>query len=153
MEQSASATLYPKRIIIATRIGNKYGGWLTTDRMSILPSDISNEELGTVTLRHILLSEIKEFTSEEAWDCRARYKSLANFKTEGQLMKDSKLAMMILNDNVLRFEPKNNKYSQVRRHHYEYYGMPDHKFDIDYPCSPKDIGVGLRKAWDLALIT
>ena len=68
-------------------------------------------------------------------------------------MKDSRLVSVFLTDHDLRFEPKNNRYSQVKRHYYEYLGMPDAMFTIDYPCAPEIIGANLRKAWLLASIT
>lgn len=149
-----SATLYPRRIIIATMISDLYGSvWADTDCLSILPSNIPEEELGTIVLRHILLSEAKDFSKIDMWDVRARYRSLAKFKTEGQLMKNSKLVKIILADKLLRFEPKDNRYSETRRHHYGYYPLPDKKFNIQYPCNVEVVGAGLRKAWDLAIIT
>jgi hypothetical protein len=153
MEQSISATLYPKKIIIATMI-NQSGGstWITTDCISILPIDVLDEELGVTAVRHILLSEIRDVSSDEIWDFRSRYKALAKFKTEGQLMKHSKLAKVILSDNnLLRFEPRNNKYSLGRNRYYQ--GMPTDNFHIKYPCSFENIGIALRKVWELSIIT
>ncbi|MFT3750458.1 MAG: hypothetical protein QM768_19245 [Agriterribacter sp.] len=154
MEQSVSATLYPKRIIIATMISDIHGSvWADTDCLSILPSNVPEEELGTIVIRHIAISEAKDLSKIDMWDMRARYRSLAKFKTEGQLMKNSKLVKIILADNQLRFEPKDNRYSETRRHYYGYYPLPDKKFNIQYPCSNEEVGAGLRRAWDLAIIT
>lgn len=153
MEQSISATLYPKKIIIATMIGNKHGSvWITTDCLSILPKEVSDEELGVISLRHILLSVTRDLASGENWDFRDRYKALTKFKTEGQLMKNSKLAKVTLVDNnLLRFEPRNNKYSLGRQRYY--HGIPEDNFDIKYPCSSENIGIALRKVWELSIIT
>ena len=107
MEKSIAATLYPKRIIIATRTGDQYGSiWTMTDCLSILHPDITDEELGIVILRHIFLSTIKTLSGSESWDLRDRYKKLCKFKTEGQVLKDSKLVSVFLTDSDLRFEPK-----------------------------------------------
>lgn len=127
--------------------------WADTDCLSILPSNVPEEELGTIVIRHITLSEAKDLSKIDMWDMRARYRSLTKFKTEGQLMKNSKLVKIILADNQLRFEPKGNRYSETRRHYYEYYPLPDKKFNVQYPCSSEEVGAGLRRAWDLAVIT
>jgi hypothetical protein len=154
MEKSIAATLYPKQIIIATRVTNEYGStWTMTDCLSILSPEVSNEELGMVVLRHIFLSNVRSINGSETMDLRRNYKRLCKFKTEGQVMKDSRLVSVFLTDYNLRFEPKNNRYSQVKRHHYEYLGMPDVIFTIDYPCAPEIIGANLRKAWLMASIT
>lgn len=92
MEKSIAATLYPKQIIVATITSDEYGSvWTMTDCLSILSPDIADEQLGVVVLRHISLSTIKTLSSSESWDLMDRYKKLCNFKTEGQVMKDSKL--------------------------------------------------------------
>jgi hypothetical protein len=154
MEKSIAATLYPRQIIIATRIGNEYGSiWMTTDCLSILSPEVSNYELGVVVLRHILLSTIRPIVGTEAIDFNKKYNRLCKFKTEGQAMKDSKLTTVFLTEYDLRFEPKNNRYSQVKRRYYEYQGMPDAKFTISYPCTPEIIGTNLHKAWAMASIT
>lgn len=51
MEKLVAAHLYPKRIIISTRVTNENGSvWSETDSLSILAPEISNEELGVVVL-------------------------------------------------------------------------------------------------------
>jgi len=154
MEQSASAYLYPKRIIISTRICDEYGStWTETDCLFILPIDISDAALGVVVLRHLSLSEIPKLSIDERWDIRNRFKALGNFKTEGQVMKDSKLVFIVLGSNQLRFQPTNNKYSEVRRHYYEYKAMPKANFKLAYPIETELIGAALRKAWKASKIT
>ncbi|HVY75929.1 MAG TPA: hypothetical protein VG890_13920 [Puia sp.] len=153
-EKSIVVIFYPKRIIIATRIGDKYGSvWTRTDRLTILQVEVSDEELGNVALRHLELSVIREIPTEEHRDLRERYCKLTKFKTEGQAMKDSKMVSVYLAKNKIRLEPKENRYSQVRRHYYEYLGMPEAKFEIDYPCTLTQIGLALREASKKCLIT
>src|SRR4030095_3531325 len=153
-EQSVIATLYPKKIIIATRITDKYNStWTTTDCLSILSTSVSNEELGTIVLRHIALSEVRELYTGEAMDLRERYKKLTKFKTEGQLMKNAKFATVFFSEDQIRFEPKNNRYSEVKQRYYEYVPMPESIFNIDYPCTHEEIGLALRSAWDHCIIS
>jgi hypothetical protein len=70
------------------------------------------------------------------------------FKTQGHAMKDSKLVTVFLTDHDLRFEPKNNRYSQVKRRQYEYQGMRDEQTNIGStkkPSNCKDvIASGIR---------
>lgn len=154
MEQSIAAHLYPKRIIISTRVTNEYESiWTETDCISILTPEISNEELGVIALRHILLSTVRDIRGSESMDLRRNYYRLCKFKTEGQAMKDSRMVSVFLTEHSVRFEPRNNRYSQIKRRYYEYQGMPEAIFSINYPCTPEVIGVNLRKAWEAALIT
>lgn len=153
MEQSISATLYPTRIIVATMI-IKPGGSVchTSDCLSILPVDISDKDLGIVMLRHVLLSEERDVSIDEGWDLRTRYRNLTKFKTEGQLMKDSRLVKATLLDNcIFRYEPRINRYSLGRQRFYQ--GKKEDIFEIKYPCPDENLGLALRKAWELAIIT
>jgi hypothetical protein len=154
MEKSIAATFYPKRIIVATRMVNEHGSvWTMTDCLSILCPNIADEQLGVVVLRHIFLSTVKNLHGSESWDLRDKYKKLCNLKTEGQVLRNSKLVTVFLTDSDLRFELKNNRYPMVKRRHYEYQGMPDSKFTIAYPCAADWIGANLRKAWATTSIT
>jgi len=154
MEKSIAATFYPKQIIIATRVSNEHGSiWTMTDCLSILSHQVSNEELGMAVIRHMVLSTVKSISGSESMDLRRNYKRLCKFKTEGEVMKESRLVSVFLTDQDVRFEPKNNRYSQVKQRHYEYQGIPDAIFTIDYPCAPEIIGTNLRKAWLMATIT
>jgi hypothetical protein len=81
MEKSIAATLYPKQIIIATRIGNEYGSiWMMTDCLLILSPEVSNDELGVVVLRHIFLSIVRPLLSSDAMDVREKYNRICNLR-------------------------------------------------------------------------
>ena len=154
MEKSIVAKCYPTRIILFTRLGDIHGStWTESNCLTILPVNIPNAVLGTVALRHLMLSALNELTIDERWDLRDSIKQLTKFKTEGQAMKDCKFTSVYLTDKSIRFEPKENRYSEVRNRSYAFYGMPGATFKIKYPCSPEKIGASIRKAWDAALIT
>ncbi len=99
--RSIAAIKYPDKIIIVTKHSkDEYVSYLS-DILTILPAEISNEELGNTVLDHLKKSVRKEFQQEEIKKMNETYKKLVKFKSEKAAMMDAKYVNVSMKSNIV----------------------------------------------------
>lgn len=97
-EKSIGATLYPDKIIIATKNKRDNYTWYLTDCISILPIDPSDLTLGETIIKHLENSKEQVITNDQIRILRENFRKAAKFKTEKAAMQDAKYVSIFLTD-------------------------------------------------------
>jgi hypothetical protein len=142
-EKSVGATLYPSQIIIETRNKKNDFSWYSTDHISILPHDTTNEVLGSTIIQHLKNSKLQDITSQEIKALRDNFKRVTKLKTDKAIHDNAQYVSIYLIDTKVRIEPFKNKANQK-----SFYRLPDKIFSFDLPDHNNDLVLNIRKAWD-----
>ena len=149
-EQTAGAILYPDRIIVETRnVQIQYSlSFYSTDNLTILKLNTSNNELGEAIIAHLNYSKMEGSYSKEL---RKNYLKILKFKSETAARKDSRYVSIFKSNSSIRFEPRNNKVSDGRSG--AYYGMPNEIFEIKLQSNMDALGIATRNAWSKCIFS
>jgi hypothetical protein len=142
--QTSAAVLYPSRIIIETRDIISQGSFYSTDDLSILAPDSTDENLGAAILEHLSKSGVVDNPSNYK-EIRKAYLKKAKFRSEPAFRQDACYVSIFKTIDTLRFQPLNNKLSEGRWG--SFMGLPNAIFEITEIENKSAIGKATREAW------
>jgi hypothetical protein len=151
LDQSASATLYPKKIVIQTM--NKGDGGILhgSSEIFLLANDVTDKELGEIVLKSLSKSIYSPINFKYVQESRLENLKFMKFKSEKEAMTNALRVTVFRTNEILKMAPRENKFSDGRQR--MYYGMPGSEITIDSNSEAVIIGKILREAWDKCVIT
>lgn len=147
IERKGAALLLPDRIMIDTMDRRDAGTWYSTGMPTILPSNVSDVELGDAVLSHVSQSKEEVVTYEQI---RENWKTLikkAGYKTEKAFINDVKRVTVIIEGDKIRFEPFSVNTSQKM-----FYRLPEAIVETIPVPNNYEIGKEVRKRWEKCLL-
>ena len=145
-EKSIGATLYPDKIIVATKNRKDLGTWYLTDVITTLPVDTENLTLGEIIIKHLHESTELDLTYDQIKTLRENFRRKTKLKTEKGVMQDAKYVSIFLSGKVMRFESYKNMVTKGGQK--EFYRIPDSILSIPLVNDYAFIGEQLRNAWN-----
>jgi hypothetical protein len=146
--QSVGAILYPDKIIIETQDQVKDGFWIVTDRISILPPDSEDEQLGENIIRHLELSKVNvpNPKGQEGFKkIRDNYKKATGLKTQKAQMDRARYLSIARENNKFEFSPTANGGASGEQRGYRY--KPEENVEISQSMTPAELGQQVRMLW------
>ena len=149
--QTASAILYPNKIIIVTMNITGQGSYYTTDDLTILPVDSSFEVLGRVISAHLFRSKFVKPGLVNYREEQKKYLKKGKLKSEPDSRKDARYVRIDRMKSVLSFRPMENQISKGRSG--ALYGMPNDIFHIEDSNDYVSIGHAIKDGWTKCILT
>ncbi|TNE53327.1 MAG: hypothetical protein EP338_12390 [Bacteroidetes bacterium] len=146
-ESGVGAIHYPDRILIETHHQLKSGQWIRSNTLSFVKSEISDQELGELVVRHLDLSQdrVREISRSRYQKIQQEYKHITGLKSIKAQMKDARNVHISRKNGLLVFEPTINGGSSGPGRGYSF--IQDKISRIESSNNPAKIGAHLRTCW------
>lgn len=144
--QGVSANLYPDRIIIYTDDQTIVGYWLSTEKISFLPNDTTDEMLGRTILHHLTLSRNNQPIPENFSKFgKSRLKAMG-FKTAKAEYLNAKHLSILKKDDKITIFPSVNGGPTGKSRGFSYFGE---SILVQAGAGDEELGQQIKRCWTL----
>lgn len=138
---SATAILYPGKILIYTNDKSKIWIYIRTDKLTILPVDATDEQIGQTVRHHLNLTKFGVPYSKDRKVDDSTFIKAAGFTKKAQLHQNARNAGIYEAEGIIHLSATHNKGRGV------FASIREGRAEIPGDSTFKEIGKQVRIAW------